>query len=59
MRKIKEFFAGVVSEVKKSHFPKGKELAKYSAICIAMIVFFALFFFGLDVSFAFLRGLIK
>ena len=57
MKKIKAFFHGVKKEAKRSHFPKGKELVKYSCISIFLIVFFALFFFGLDSLFAFLRGL--
>ena len=55
---MKEFFGGVKKEAKRTRWPKGKELFKNSVICLAMIVFFALFFYGFDVLFAFLRGLL-
>ena len=58
MNKLKDFFRGVGKEAKRTHWPKAKDMVKNSVICISMIVFFGLFFYGLDVLFAFLRGLL-
>ncbi len=59
MGKIKTFFIGVRKEASKTHWPTGKELVKYSVVCISLIIFFALFFYGLDTLFSFLRELMK
>lgn len=59
MSKVKAFFLGVRKEASKTHWPRGKELVKYSAVCIFLIIFFAIFFYGLDTIFAFLRELIS
>jgi preprotein translocase subunit SecE len=59
MEKIKAFFSGVKKEVGKTHWPKGKELFKYSVSTLSMVVFFGLFFYVLDVVFAFLRDVIS
>ena len=56
MDKIKGFFYGVVKEGKKSHWPKGKELINYSVVSIVLIIFFALFFYGLDNLFSIILG---
>lgn len=57
MKKIKSFFKGVRKEAKAIRWPDGKSLLKYSCITIVMLVFFGLFFYGLDALFAFVRGL--
>ena len=59
MKKIKGFLQGVKKEASRIHWPSRKELVKYSAICIVLIVFFGLYFFGLDALFAFLKGVIR
>lgn len=59
MRKIKGFFHGVKKEASRIHWPKGSDLAKYSVICIVLIMFFGAFFFGLDAIFAFLKGVLS
>ncbi|MEG2457665.1 MAG: preprotein translocase subunit SecE [Bacilli bacterium] len=59
MKKLKEFASGVKKEALRVHWPKGKDLIKYSTVCIALILFFALFFYGLDALFAFLRGVLN
>jgi len=58
MKKIKGFFKGVKKETKAVRWPDGKSTFKYSLITVVMIVFFGLFFYGLDALFAFVRGLI-
>lgn len=59
MSKIKEFFNGVRKETSRIHWPNAKTLVKYSTASIFLIVFFALFFFGLDALFAFLKGVVS
>ena len=59
MNKIKGFFRGVGKDAKRTHWPKGKELVKYSIVSIVLIIFFALFFYGLDTLFAYLREVIS
>ena len=49
MKKIKSFFKGVKKEAKTVKWPDGKT--------VVMLVFFGLFFYGLDALFAFVRGL--
>lgn len=58
MHKLREFFHGVKKEASRVHWPKAKTLYKYSVICIVLIVFFGLYFVGLDAIFAFLKGVI-
>ena len=58
MKKLKGFFKGVKKEGKTVRWPSGKDLFNYSIITIVMLVFFGLFFYGLDALFAFIRGLI-
>ena len=57
MKKLKKFFKGVKKEGKAVRWPDGKVLVKYSCITIIMLVFFGLFFYGLDALFAFLGRL--
>ncbi len=57
--KIKSFFHGVKKEASKTHWPKGKDLLKYSVTTISMMLFFGGFFYILDVLFAFLRDVIS
>lgn len=58
MKKIKTFFKGVRKEFKTIRWPDGKTLLRYSCITLVMLVFFGLFFYGLDALFAGLRGLL-
>ena len=58
MKKLKKFFKGVKKEGKVVRWPNGKGLVRYSIITIVMLVFFGLFFFGLDALFALIRGLL-
>ncbi len=57
MKKIKSFFKGVRKEAKVVRWPDGKTLVKYSCITIVMLIFFGLYFFGLDALFSLIRGL--
>ena len=44
MGKIKSFFSDVMSEMRKTSWPKSKELTKYTVVVISTVVIMALFF---------------
>lgn len=48
MKKIARFLVGVKKEMKKVRWPNKKEMIKYSIATITFIVFFALFFFAIE-----------
>jgi len=58
MKKIKDFFISVKKETSKIKWPTKKEMIKYSGAAISFMVFFGLFFFVLDVVFAFIKSLL-
>ena len=47
--KIKRWFKGVIKELKNAHWPNKKEMLKYSIATIVFVLFFALFFLGIEV----------
>ncbi len=59
MKKVKAFFIGVKKEAKKTKWLTMKETIAYSSVVVVMMIFFAVFFYGLDIIFAFLKGLIN
>lgn len=59
MNKVKGFFHGVKKEVSRIHWPNKKILVNYSLVCVLLIIFFGVYFYGLDALFAFLKGVIK
>lgn len=59
MKKIKRFFKNIKKETKMIKWPDSKVLAKYSFISIFLIVFFGLYFYGLDAIFALLTEVLK
>ena len=54
----KSFYKEVKSELKKVKWPSKKEMLKYSISTLCFIILFALFFFGIESLFAFVKGLI-
>ena len=50
------YFEQVKKELKKVKWPSKKELIKYSVTTLCFILFFALFFFGIETLFAFIEG---
>lgn len=52
---IKNWFKGVVSEFKKVRWPSKKEMIKYSIATIVFILFFALFFYIIEVIIYFIN----
>lgn len=57
--RIVRFFVGLKKELKRVHFPSRKDLIKYSIATVVFVIFFALFFYAIDVLFAFLQSLGK
>lgn len=57
MKKIKEFFVSVKKETAKIKWPTKKEMIKYSGATIYFMIFFGLFFFVLDVVFAYFKSI--
>ena len=57
-KKIKNdsFFSQVKKELSKVKWPSKREMIKYSISTLCFILFFALFFFGIETLFAFIEG---
>ncbi len=55
---IVRFFKEVKSEVSKVKWPSKKDMVKYSLATIIFVVFFALFFYGIDAIIALLKEVI-
>ena len=51
----KKLFAGVRSEMAKVKWPSKKDMVKYSIATIVFVIFFALFFYMIDLSLALLK----
>lgn len=56
---IKRYFTGVVKEIKRIKWTTGKELVKYSIASIILILFFGLYFYGIDWVALLVRSLAK
>ncbi|CAD2071989.1 preprotein translocase subunit SecE [Phocicoccus pinnipedialis] len=54
MNNDKNFFANVVSEMKKVSWPTGKEVVNYTTIVVVTVVFFLFFFYAIDLGITFL-----
>ena len=52
------FFKQVKKEMKKVSWPSKKQMTKYTISTLCFIVLFALYFFGIESVFAFIKGLI-
>lgn len=57
--KFRIFCHGVKSEFKKVHWPSKKDMVKYSIATIIFIIFCALFFYLINVVFAFIQSVLK
>lgn len=53
------FCKGVKSEALKVRWTSKDEIFKYSVATIVFIVFFSIFFYGIDAIFAFVQSLLK
>lgn len=57
--KFKSFCKGVWTEALRVRWTSKKDMLKYSIATIVFIVFFSLFFYGIDAIFAFAQSLFK
>ena len=58
-RAIGKYFRGVGKEIKRIKWTSGKELVKYSIATIVFVVFFGIYFYGIDWIALLVRSLAK
>jgi len=56
---IKRYFVGVGKEIKRIKWTSGSELVKYSIASVVLIVFFGLYFYGINWIALLVRSLAK
>ena len=56
MKKLVEYFKGIKKEISRIKWTNKKDLLKYSVASIICVVFFGVFFLGIDLLVAWLRG---
>ena len=56
---IGRYFKGVGKEIKRIKWTSGKELVKYSIAAVAFVVFFGIYFYGIDWIALLVRSLAK
>ena len=54
--KFRIFCHGVKSEFNKVHWPSKKDMIKYSIATIVFVIFCGLFFYAIDIIFAFIKS---
>ncbi|MDN4494040.1 preprotein translocase subunit SecE [Ureibacillus aquaedulcis] len=50
MGKIKQFLSDVMSEMRKTSWPKSKELTKYTVVVVSTVIVMAIFFVLVDLG---------
>ena len=58
-KSIKRYFTGVIKDIKRIKWTSGKELVKYSIASIILILFFGLYFYGINWIALLIRSLAK
>ena len=58
MKKIKKFLSEVKKELGKVKWPNRKDMVKYSVATIIFVIFFAGFFYLIDLAVAFIKTLV-
>ena len=58
MKKLKKFFSEVKKELSKVKWPNKKDMFKYSIATICFVIFFAGFFYLIDLAVAFIKSLV-
>ena len=58
MKKIKNFLSEVKKELGKVKWPNRKDMVKYSIATISFVIFFAVFFYIIDLGVAFIKTLV-
>lgn len=57
--RIGKYFKGVSKEVKRIRWTSGKDLVKYSIATIVFVLFFGIYFYGIDWISLIIRSLVK
>ena len=57
-RKKGSLFKQIKKEMQKVHFPSRADMVKYSIATISFVIFFALYFYLIEIVMAFLKSLI-
>ena len=58
MKKLKKFLSEVKKELGKVKWPSRKDMVKYSIATICFVIFFAGFFYLIDLAVAFIKTLV-
>lgn len=58
MKKITKFFSEVKKELGKVKWPTKKDMVKYSIATICFVIFFAVFFYLIDLGVALIKSLV-
>jgi len=58
-KRIGKYFKGVGKEIKRIRWTTGKELVKYSIATMVFVLFFGLYFYGIDWIVLLVRSLAK
>ena len=57
-KKQDNLFKQIKKEMQKVHFPTKKDMVKYSIATIVFVVFFAVYFYAIELIMAFIKSLI-
>jgi len=57
--KIGRYFNGVAKEIKRIKWTSGKDLVKYSIAAVVFVIFFGIYFYGIDWIALLVRSLAK
>ncbi len=58
MKKIRKFFSEVKKELSKVKWPSKNDMVKYSIATISFVIFFAVFFYLIDLAVAFIKSMV-
>ena len=58
-KSISKYFKGVGKEIKRIKWTSGKDLVKYSVASVAFVLFFGIYFYGIDWLALLVRSLAK
>lgn len=57
-KKKDNLFKQIKKEMQKVHFPTKKDMVKYSIATIVFVIFFAIYFYAIELVMAFVKSLI-
>lgn len=59
LKAIGRYFRGISKEIKRIKWTSGKDLVKYSVAAVSFVIFFGLYFYGIDWIALLVRSLAK